>query len=174
MASAVGSLFSGGKTDVLELLKEDHRKVDGYFQEVKADEDKDHEKTFKKIKAELDIHAHVEEVIFYPYLLEAGGEELQKIVREGVEEHAQVKTLLQEMSELRGKDDVFKAKLKVLMENVEHHVEEEESEMFPLVEDEVEKEALVLLAERVEKEKAKVGGKTKAPASRAKQKAARR
>lgn len=146
---------------MLGLLKDDHRIVDGYFQEVKADEDANHEKTFKKIKAELDVHAHVEEVIFYPHLMEVGSDELKKIVREGVEEHGQVKTLLQELSELKGSDEVFKAKLKVLIENVEHHVEEEEGEMFSLVEDEVDQETLTLLAERVEKEKTSFGSKTK-------------
>ncbi len=154
VASAVGGLFGRGESDVLELLKEDHRVVDGYFQEVKADEDANHEKTFKKIKSELDVHAHVEEVIVYPHFLEVGSEELQKIVREGVEEHAQMKTLLLELSELKGSDDVFKAKLKVLIENVEHHVEEEENETFSLAEDELDRETLRTLAERVETEKA--------------------
>ena len=97
--------------------------------------------------------------------MQAGTEELKKIVREGVEEHAQVKTLLSELSELKGTDKVFKAKLKVLIENVEHHVEEEEDEMFPLVEDELDEETRVNLAARIEKEKAKSGG-TK-PGSRA-------
>jgi len=90
--------------------------------------------------------------------MEARNEELKKIVREGVEEHAQVKTLLSELSELKGTDKVFKAKLQVLMENVEHHVEEEENEMFPLVEDELGEEERVDLAERIEREKARVGG----------------
>jgi hemerythrin superfamily protein len=161
VASAVGSLLGTGEKDVLELLKQDHRVVDGYFQQVKADEDASHGRTFKKIKAELDVHAHVEEVIFYPYLLEAGSDELKKIVREGVEEHGQVKTLLQELSKLKGSDEVFKAKLKVLMENVEHHVEEEEGEMFSMVEDEVDEKTRMLLAERLEKEKAKFNSKAK-------------
>lgn len=144
---------------MLEVLKNDHRIVDGYFQEVKADEDANHEKTFKKIKAELDVHAHVEEVIFYPRLLQIGSEDLQKIVREGVEEHAQVKTLLSELSNLRGSDDVFKAKLKVLMENVEHHVQEEEGEMFELVEDELDVGERAELANRIEEEKGKLAGR---------------
>jgi hemerythrin superfamily protein len=154
---------------VLDLLKEDHRKVDAYFQKVKSAEEANNEAVFKKIKAELDLHAHVEEAIFYPHLMEAGTEELKKIVREGVEEHAQVKTLLTELSELKGTDKVFKAKLKVLMENVEHHVEEEEDEMFPLVEDQLSGETRVTLAERIEKEKAKVTGiKPKSRAAAAK------
>ncbi|MEO5858870.1 MAG: hemerythrin domain-containing protein [Pyrinomonadaceae bacterium] len=175
VAAAVVGLVSGGEQDVLELLKADHRVVDGYFKEVKANEDASHGRTFKKIKSELDVHAHVEEVIFYPYLMEAGSEELKKIVREGVEEHVQMKTLLAELSELKGSDDVFKAKLKVLMENVEHHVEEEEDEMFSLVEDEVDRETLTLLAERVEKEKANFASNTKSEsAAKTKGRAARR
>ena len=156
VTEAVGSLLSGGERDVLDLLKEDHRRVDGHFQKVKSAEDANHEAVFRKIKGELDLHAHVEESIFYPHLMQAGTEKLKKIVREGVEEHAQVKTLLVELSELKGTDKVFKAKLKVLMENVEHHVKEEEDEMFPIVEDELSEETLVKLAEQIEKEKAKV------------------
>ena len=166
VASAIGGLLSDGEKDVLELLKEDHRIVDGYFQEVKANEDANHEKTFKKIKAELDVHAHVEEVIFYPHLLKVGSEDLQKIVREGVEEHTQVKTLLEDLSGLRGGDDVFKAKLKVLMENVEHHVQEEEDEMFSMVEEEVDREALTALAEQVETEKANFKGGSRSKTAR--------
>lgn len=147
--------FVSGEKDVLDLLKEDHRTVDEYFKEIKAAEDANHEGVFKKIKSELDVHAHVEEVIFYPHLLEAGSVKLKKIVREGIEEHSQVKTLLAELAELKGTDKVFKAKLTVLMENVEHHVEEEEDEMFSLVEDEFDENTRLLLGDRVEKEKAK-------------------
>lgn len=137
------------------MLTKDHRVVDGYFQEVKANEDRDHRQTFKKIEFELDAHAHIEEKIFYPYLLKHGNEELQKIVREGIEEHRQVKLFLAELDELSGDNDRFKAKLKVLIEDVEHHVEEEEDEMFPLVEDQVPREVLEKLAAQMEKEKAK-------------------
>jgi iron-sulfur cluster repair protein YtfE (RIC family) len=145
------------------MLTADHRVVDGYFQEIKAREDANHLKTYKKIQFELDAHAHVEETIFYPYLLEHGDKELQKIVREGIEEHRQVKLFLAELDELSGDNERFKAKLKVLMEDVEHHVEEEEDEMFPMVEDQIPREVLEKLGVQMEKEKSRFQKRT-APA----------
>lgn len=122
---------------------------------MKAAEDRNHRETYKKIQFELDAHAYIEETIFYPYLLEHGDEELQKIVREGIEEHRQVKLFLAELDELSGDNERFKAKLKVLMEDVEHHVEEEEDEMFPLVENQISRETLEKLGVQMEKEKAR-------------------
>ena len=123
---------------------------------MKANEDGNNAATFRKIKEELDVHAHVEEQIFYPHLLEKGDKELKKIVREGLEEHAQVKDLLVEISELAGDSPTFKAKLKVLMENVEHHVEEEEDEMFKMAEDQIPEETLQRLGSLMQGEKMKV------------------
>jgi hemerythrin superfamily protein len=91
-------------------------------------------------------------------MLDNGDEELQKIVREGLEEHGQVKTLLAEMAGMRGNDAQFKAKLQVLMENVEHHVEEEENDMFPLVKDQLDEEMLVRLGSLLEAEKVRYKG----------------
>jgi iron-sulfur cluster repair protein YtfE (RIC family) len=134
-------------------LKADHEVVNRYFEKVKADEDANHRDTYKNIKFELDAHAHIEETIFYPYLIDKGDDELKKIVLEGIEEHRQVKLFLAELSDLHGDNDRFKAKLKVLMEDVEHHVEEEENEMFPMVEDLVPREVLETLGTQMEKEK---------------------
>lgn len=156
------------------MLKTDHRKVEDLFAKVKDNEDGNNAATFKKIKAELDVHAHVEEMIFYPHLMEKGDKELKKIVREGEEEHAQVKVLLVEIAELSGDSPVFKAKLKVLMENVEHHVKEEEDEMFPMVEDQIPEETRVRLGSLMEAEKAKVGKMTTPAKSKPKAAAARR
>lgn len=142
--------------NAIDLLKTDHRKVEALFSKVKANEDGNNAATFKKIKEELDIHSHIEEMIFYPHLLEKGNKELKKIVREGVEEHAQVKTLLTELTELRGTDPEFKAKITVLMENVEHHVEEEEGEMFEMAEEQMSEETLQRLGSLMQGEKMKV------------------
>ena len=160
VTSAVTGLFASGKPNAIDLLTADHRVVDGYFQKVKANEDRNHRETYKKIQFELDAHAHIEETIFYPYLLEHGNKELQKIVREGIEEHRQVKLFLAELDELSGDNERFKAKLKVLIEDVEHHVEEEEDEMFPMVEDQVPREVLEKLGNQMEKEKARFQKRT--------------
>ena len=160
VADAVTGIFRSGKPNAIDLLTADHRVVDEYFQKVKANEDRNHQSTFEKIQFELDAHAHIEETIFYPYLLEHGDKELKKIVREGIEEHRQVKLFLAELDELSGDNERFKAKLQVLMEDVEHHVEEEEDEMFPLVEDQVPREMLEKLGNQMEKEKARFQKRT--------------
>ena len=148
----VTGIFAGN-TNAIDLLKKDHDLVEGLFAKVKASEDGDNTAVFEKIKEELDTHAHVEEQVFYPHLLEKGDAELKKIVREGLEEHKQVKTLLAELDGLSGNAATFKAKLTVLIENVEHHVTEEENEMFPMVEDQIEEETLVRLGSLLEAEK---------------------
>jgi len=168
MVDSVTSLFSseeGGGQDATELLKDDHDRVDALFQKVKANEDGNNKDTFQKIMQELEIHTHIEEQIFYPNLLENGDEELQKIVREGLEEHGQVKTLLAEMGSMSGDDEEFKAKLQVVMENVEHHVQEEEGEMFPLVKDQLDEQMLTRLGSLMMAEKARMGGQSARSAS---------
>ena len=160
MVESVASIFTeaGEQQNAIDLLKADHRRVDELFAKVKENEDGNNKDVFARIKEELEIHTHIEEQIFYPHLLENGDEELQKIVREGLEEHGQVKTLLPEISALSGDSEDFKAKLKVLIENVEHHVEEEEDEMFPMVEDQLDKEMLTRLGSLLDAEKVRIGG----------------
>ena len=153
MMETVSSLFKGGEPDAVDLLTKDHRVVDALFAKVKANEDGNNLPVFRKIKSELDAHAHIEEKVFYPYLLEHGKKNLQKIVREGIEEHHQVKMFLKELDGLRGTSETFKAKLKVLIEDVEHHVKEEEDEMFKMVRSQIKDEALQKLARKLESEK---------------------
>ncbi len=139
--------------NAIELLKEDHERVEALFEKVKANEDGDNTDVFKQIKAELDVHAHIEETIFYPRLIEEGDEELQKIVKEGIEEHRQVKMFLRELESLTDNSDKFLPKITVLMEDVEHHVEEEEGEMFEMVEGQFDEETLEEIGLEMEREK---------------------
>ena len=117
--------------NAFQLLKEDHQKVSGIFQQLEPTTERA-EKTrtelFAKLKEELDLHAHIEETIFYPSIKQAA--ETREIVLEGFEEHAVVKRLLRELESGEVTSEEWTAKLKVLQENVEHHVEEEEGEMF--------------------------------------------
>ena len=115
--------------NAIELLKSDHDKVDRLFQKVKATEESEHKALFEKIKEELEIHTHIEETIFYPKIKEEP--ELEDIVLEGIEEHHQAKIFLRELSALAEDSEKFEPKLKVLMEDITHHVQEEEGEMFP-------------------------------------------
>jgi hemerythrin-like domain-containing protein len=135
--------------NALDLLKEDHDKVAELFDQVKETEDEqEHLKLFAKIKTELEIHTHIEETIFYPRLQQ--DEELKDMVLEALEEHKQAKTLLREISALAEGSEKLDAKLKVLMEDVEHHVDEEENEMFPKVEDTLSDDELEELGAQLE------------------------
>jgi iron-sulfur cluster repair protein YtfE (RIC family) len=140
------------------MLKADHRKVAELFAKVKANEDGDNGDTFDSIRRELVMHTHLEETIFYPYVLDHGNEELQKVCREGIEEHRQVKMFLEELGSMSSNRDEFAAKLKVLMEDVEHHVKEEEGEMFPQFKDQFDDEVLTSLGARMAEEKATASG----------------
>jgi len=125
---------AGGKSmDALELLKQDHQKVKKLLTSATETEDKNEQKRlFREIKSELETHARLEETIFYPAVQEY--KELKNMIFESLEEHRQVKTLLRDLSRATAGSDKFKAKLKVLRDDVEHHAEEEEEgKMFPKV-----------------------------------------
>ncbi len=148
--------------NAVKLLKEDHDKVDKLFQKVKATPDDDHKDLFEQIKAELDVHTHIEETIFYPKLKEDGNEEIKDIVLEGIEEHRQAKMFLKELAALTDDSEKFDPKLKVLMEDISHHVQEEEGKMFPMVEKQFDESALQELGQEMEKEKKNFGKSQKA------------
>jgi hemerythrin superfamily protein len=139
--------------NAIELLKADHDRVEGLFEKFKQDETGSHGALFKQINGELETHTHIEETIFYPAAMKSGKADLKKIIREGLEEHAQVKALLAELSEMTARSTQFNAKLKVVVEDVEHHVEEEEGEMFPLCEDQMSDAQLEKLGAEMEAEK---------------------
>jgi iron-sulfur cluster repair protein YtfE (RIC family) len=141
--------------NAIDLLKEDHDIVDALFKEVEATTPSRYPPLFKRIKGELDTHAHVEETIFYPMLLKKGDAELADIVQEGIEEHKQIKMFLAELERSTPKNEQFEAKIKVLIEDTRHHVKEEENEMFPLVEDQFTETELEKLGAELEKEKKK-------------------
>jgi hemerythrin superfamily protein len=137
--------------NAIELLKADHRKVDHLFGKVKATEEGEHKELFEQIKEELEVHTHIEETIFYPKLKEE--KELEDITLEGIEEHHQAKIFLRELSALTEDSEKFEPKLKVLMEDITHHVQEEEGEMFPKVEEIFDEATLEELGKQMEEEK---------------------
>lgn len=120
------------------LLRADHERVKSLFQEFeRADDDESDEKETLAQNAfmELDIHAKVEEEIFYPAVREQAGEVGRELVDEGLEEHQAVKELIGELKSMSIDDDEYDSKFQDLVDNVLHHAEEEEGTMFPLVED---------------------------------------
>jgi iron-sulfur cluster repair protein YtfE (RIC family) len=139
--------------NAIDLLKQDHETVAELFKEVRATPPSRHPAIFATIKAELDTHSHIEETVLYPRLLKDGNKELKDITNEGIEEHHQIKLFLKELTGLKKQKDVFEAKLKVLMEDVEHHVEEEEDDMFPMMKDHYETSVLEKIGEALERKK---------------------
>lgn len=121
--------------DAFTLLKTDHQKVAELFDELEAANGKAKLQVFEQIKMELDLHAHIEEKVFYPALEKP--RETHDLTLEAYEEHDVVKKLLRQLSRAKSATEEFEAQAKVLRENVEHHVEEEEAEMFPLAEEEL-------------------------------------
>ena len=145
------------------LLKEDHKKVAGILEKIDATTErgvKTREELFTQLKNELDIHAEIEETIFYPALEKH--EETREITLEGIEEHRIVKELLAELDAMAKDDEIWTAKMTVLKENVEHHVEEEEGEMFPKARKALTEEEIESLGTRLEaakkKQKAAISG----------------
>ncbi len=121
--------------DAIVLLKNDHKSVEKLFKQFeKAGDDAYAEKRriVDEVIAELSVHAHIEEQIFYP---DARAEvpETEDHVLESLEEHHIVVWTLSELQKLDPHDEHFDPKVRVLMENVRHHVEEEEQEWFPEV-----------------------------------------
>lgn len=147
--------------DAFELLKADHKKVNELFDQLEAATGKAKLKVFDQIKTELELHTHIEEKIFYPALEKP--EQTHDLTLEAYEEHKMVKTLLAELSGARTADDEWQAQAKVLRENVEHHVDEEENELFDKAEDALSDEEIEALGQRMEAEKARQQGRTAPP-----------
>ena len=137
--------------DPFNLLKADHQNVAELFDELEAASGKSKLQVFKQIKTELELHTHIEEKIFYPALEKP--KQTHDLVLESYEEHDIVKKLLQQMSRARTANEEWEAQAKVLRENVEHHVEEEENEMFPKAQSALSQEEIEMLGDEMQAEK---------------------
>lgn len=140
--------------NAFELLKEDHRKVEKIFEELEPTTEralKTREELFRKLQIELEIHTQIEETILYPVLKKES--ETRDITFEGYEEHTVAKRLLEEMAITEVTSEVWTAKLKVLKESIEHHVQEEETEMFEEAQKTLSKEQIEDLGARLAEKK---------------------
>jgi hemerythrin-like domain-containing protein len=127
--------------NAIEMLKQDHRKVEELFKQFEETEDDSVKEQICELTIqELETHAAVEEEIFYPAAQPHVDE--AELIDEAREEHHVVKLLLGELKKMSAGDERFDAKYKVLSESVKHHVEEEESELFPMVQSDLDAEAL--------------------------------
>ena len=133
--------------DAISLLKTDHRKVDKIFEELEKS-DGNRERLFNELATELTVHAEIEERLFYPAVKDA--EPTKDLVLESYEEHKQMKMVLSDLGSADKKTEEWKAGLKVLMEDVQHHVGEEEKELFPKVSKLLSKQELEDLGKRME------------------------
>lgn len=141
----------------IRLLEDDHRKVKKLLSEG-DDTTERAEKTrrdlFAKIKREMEVHEAIEEQIFYPAL--KGHEKAREVVLEGYEEHHVVDVILGELEGVEPTDEQWAAKFAVMKENIEHHIEEEEGEMFPKARQILSDDELGRLGERMSELKRKL------------------
>jgi len=137
--------------DAFSLLKADHRKVEDLFSQLESASGQAKMRVFEQIKMELELHTHIEEKFFYPALEKP--KQTHELTLEAYEEHDVVKKLLQQMSRAKSATEEWEAQAKVLQENVEHHVEEEENELFPKAEAALGEEEIEALGEQMAAEK---------------------
>jgi hemerythrin superfamily protein len=136
------------------LLKADHEKVAGILENIEQTTEraqKTRDELFARVKMELDIHARIEEEILYPALEEF--DETRDIALEAYEEHRLVKQLLSELEAQPKDTEEWTAKFTVLKENIEHHVEEEEGEMFKKARQVLSAEEIEALGDRLDEAK---------------------
>jgi hemerythrin superfamily protein len=118
-----------------QIIRQDHKKVEGLFNKFEQTQGADAKRRLaENAMAELEVHAALEEEIFYP-AVEREVEDAASMISEAREEHQTVKRLIAELKGMEEADEEFESQFSELVENVQHHVEEEENEMLPKVEE---------------------------------------
>jgi hemerythrin superfamily protein len=140
--------------NAIELLKSQHRAVEKLFaQIVKAKTTDAKQKLFDQLADSLAVHATIEEHQFYPAVK---AKRTEDILLEALEEHVGIKRVLADLLETDADDPTFEAKIKVLSEQVEHHVGEEEKDLFPKVKKILSSEELEVLGQNMSAEQAEL------------------
>jgi hemerythrin superfamily protein len=145
--------------DAIELLKQDHRNVERLFTEFLESEDSgidDREDLFQQITTELNAHTEAEEKVLYPAMKSTAPEKVEEALRE----HGQIKELLTEMLDIDFDDDEFSIKFNKMMEDVLHHVEEEEGDdgVLELAKQTYDKQRLTAMARDIQRIKESAEG----------------
>ena len=143
--------------NAITLLKQDHEDVKKMLSELDDTTEravKTREQTFTKLKGDLEVHEAIEEEIFYPALKDHP--KTKDIALEGYEEHHVVDTVMGEMLDLSVSDETWTAKFAVMKENLEHHIEEEEDDMFKKARQVMDQAELKELGERMSARKAEL------------------
>ena len=134
--------------NAVALLKQQHRDVKKLFKEaLNASSPEKCQRAAEQVCDQLAVHATIEEKIFYP---EAMSDKTEDMLREAVEEHLGVKRIIADLMESEPSDPQYISKVTVLKEMIEHHVEEEESDLFPRVEKRLGQSALKEMGARME------------------------
>jgi hemerythrin-like domain-containing protein len=160
-----------------ELLKSQHDEVRDLFKQYENSGENAHatrKRLIDQASDQLEIHAELEERIFYPACRELEDEDARRMVGESVEEHLIVKRLIKELRSLSGSDDKFESKAAVLKESVEHHAKEEENDLFPPAEKEFGDERLAELGAEMEALKSRLQRSASAGGARSRRAPSRR
>lgn len=140
--------------NAIKMLKKQHQEVAKMFKEFEgAKSAPARRKLFEQIADALAVHAAIEERHFYPAVKE---DQTEDILLESVEEHLEIKRVIADLLAMEPDDENFDAKVKVLQENVDHHVEEEQDELFPKVEKLIDAETLEAIGEAMEETQAEL------------------
>ncbi len=143
-------------TSIFDVLKKDHEKVKGLFKLLMRKKQSP-DSVWPEIQKELQVHMEGEEKLFYPFL--QGKAETHEITLESIEEHNVAKKELGEMMKLSTSDEWFNPKLKVLHELVDHHIQEEESQLFKKAKKVMDKQQAEQMAQQFEQQKQQMMGK---------------
>ena len=153
--------------DAIALLKADHDKVKRLLSDLETTTErgvKTREELFATIKGELTIHETIEEEIFYPAL--KSHPKAKDIVLEGYQEHHVVDLLMGELESMDVSDERWGAKATVMKENIEHHIEEEEGDMFKQARQVFDRQELEDLGQRMAERKTSAGRELGVPVGR--------
>jgi len=149
-----GCSWKEKRMNAISLLEEDHRKMKKLLSELESTTErgvKTREELFATVKEELTVHETIEEEIFYPALKEHP--KTKEITLEAYEEHHVVDMVMAEIEGVPYDDERWGAKFKVMKENIEHHIEEEENEMFKQARQAFEEDELEALGDRMKARK---------------------
>ena len=123
----------------VQMILDDHERVRQLFQQFQqADDERQKQQIADQVLTELTVHANLEEEIFYPAMRQkASGSEDQQMVQEAYQEHSEAKALIQQLQGMQASDPQFTTLFQQLQQDIEHHVQEEETEMLPKAEQEL-------------------------------------
>ena len=148
------------RMDAIQVLKKDHKEVKALLKEfahLRGRAGQKQQPVVTQICQALTVHAQIEEEVVYPVLKALRSQDIKDLVREAAEEHQVAKTLIGELTTLSPANEQYEAKVTVLGEYVQHHMKEEEQELFPKAQKHLSAKRLAELGERVAARKQALG-----------------